>query len=219
MSDAGGTQFMKAIIIATDQPLLARGFEEILQDGGFRAAAVCSDLGDLFQALQVHHPDAAIVDISLLPSLAVISELRRLEPLCVFALRAIEISEEVRTQAGWLGVRAVLPHDTTAERLTQVLGILTSFPVSALPVHDIYGACEDTERGLISLASQGMDPAEMATVLQWPEPAVRAKLKTVLRRLEIRDRYELALHGLASKSVQANSTGETTPWKNETAIV
>ena len=210
---------MKKIVIGTDQPLLARGLENALRSHGFLVVAIAGDFASLRQAIQGYRPAAALLDAPVLPTLEAAGELQRLEPSCILVLRGREITPEFRNRAAFQGVRAILPAGIPPEQLAQVLGILTSFPAGGLTSIDVYQSCDQTERRVISLAARGMETREISAALRFPEPAVRALLNGVLRRLDIRDRYELTLHVLASTCVSKPSSEENRLWKNETAIV
>ncbi len=209
----------KKIVIGSAQGAPARQVEDILRSHGFLIAATACDFGALQDAIREHRPAVTLFEETVLPSLDAVSELLRAEPHCVFVLRAREVSPEFRNRAAFLGVRAILPPGMPPEQLGQVLGILTSFPAAGRPAIDVLQTCDSTERKLVALIAQGMELQEASAILKFPEPAVRDILNGVLRRLGIRDRYELTLHVLASKSMPAGSFGENTSWKNETAIV
>ncbi len=210
---------MKKVVIATDQPVLARGFEDALLAGGFRVTAVAGDIGALFDLLQRDRPDAAIVDAHILPSISALADLCRQEPRCMLLLRAVHATQELRQEAARLGARAVLPHDAGAEQLTQTLGMLSSFLAPTGDGQDILEACDANERNLVSLVSQGMSTEEIAVAMKLPETHIKALLTSLLNRLNLADRYELALHGLASRHARPGQQGESILWKKEIAIV
>src|ERR1035438_7078202 len=73
---------MTRVLIATNEPILAKGLEAVLTAGGLEIAAVCHDVIDLFECIQRCRPDFAVLDMPVLPAPEVIHDLRRLAPQC-----------------------------------------------------------------------------------------------------------------------------------------
>src|ERR1035437_4503303 len=59
---------MTRILIATNEPILAKGLETVLTAGGLEIAAVCHDVFELFERLPRCRPDIAVLDMTVLPA-------------------------------------------------------------------------------------------------------------------------------------------------------
>ena len=73
---------MTRVLIATNEPILAKGLETVLAAGGLEIAAVCHDVFELFECFQSCRPDIAVLDMPVLPAPEVIRDLHRLAPHC-----------------------------------------------------------------------------------------------------------------------------------------
>ena len=56
---------MTRVLIATGEPVLAKGLEAVLKAGGLEIAAVCSDIFEVFESLPRCRPDIAVLDRSV----------------------------------------------------------------------------------------------------------------------------------------------------------
>src|SRR5437016_2437902 len=77
---------MTRVLIATNEPILAKGLESVLSAGGLEIAAVCHDVFELFECLPGCSPDIAVLDMLVLPTPEAIHDLRRIAPQCQFVL-------------------------------------------------------------------------------------------------------------------------------------
>ena len=188
---------MTRVLIATNEPVLARGFEAILSGGGLEMVDVCTDIAQLVESLRRCRPDAAILDMAVMPPLTVMVELRKLAPECQLLVWPRQISQVQAEELLKLGARGVLPSDVTPEVLIATLNMISSFPVEATPASLVKQVCNPGEREIISLVGRGMKNNEIAALVRSDIRTVDQQVKTLSRRLGVQDRYELALYGLS----------------------
>src|SRR5438445_13862648 len=106
---------MTSVLIATNEPVLARGFEAILAGGGVEVVDVCTDVAHLFESFRSGRPDVAILDMAITPMFGVLVDLRKLAPRCQILIWPRQISETQAQEMCRLGARGVLPCDVTPE--------------------------------------------------------------------------------------------------------
>ena len=75
---------MTRVLIATCEPILAKGLEAVLKAGGLEIAAVCNDVFEVFESLPRCRPDIAILDLPVSSAEQVIADLHRIAPRCRF---------------------------------------------------------------------------------------------------------------------------------------
>jgi DNA-binding NarL/FixJ family response regulator len=194
---------MTNVLIATNEPVLARGFEAILKGNGLEIADICLDVVQVFDCVQRCRPEVAILDIAAAHLTDVVLQLRKLAPQCQLLIWPRQISLEQAQEVVRLGARGVVPVNVTPLELVEMLDVLTSFPapeptLAALVQH----VCTPFERKLIALVGCGMKNAEIAALMRSDAGMVEKVIRTLSRRLGVKDRYELALYGLSV-------TGET----------
>jgi len=189
---------MTSVLIATNEPVLARGLGAILADGGMEVADICTDVVQLTERFLGCNPDVAILDMAVMPVLGVIAELRKLAPRCHLLIWPRKISDTQARELRRLGVRGVLQPDVTPEQLVRTVNMLGSFPVAELtPAALVKNVCNPIERQIVSLVGCGMKDNEIAAVVRSDIHTVDEQVKTLTRRLGVEDRYELALYGLS----------------------
>jgi DNA-binding NarL/FixJ family response regulator len=172
---------MTRVLIATDEPILAKGLETVLMAGGLEIAAVCHDVFELFECLPRCRPDIAILDMPVLPSPEVIHELHRLAPQCQLVL--------------W-------PRLTLSDSLTRVaeaIHMIATYSGPDLSASALVNvACSPGERELITLVGYGLNNEEIAATMGSDRSTVQKLLKSLSDRLGAEDRCELALYGLTT---------------------
>jgi len=172
---------MTRVLIATKEPILAKGLETILTAGGMEVAAVCHDVLELFECFERCRPDIAVLDMPVLPAPEVVADLQRLVPGCQLVQ--------------W-------PHPTLSESptgLVDILSLMAQFPrLDPSPATLVNLACSEGERELIALAGYGLNNQEIAAAVGSNRSNVQKRLRNLADRLGVEDRYELALYGLST---------------------
>src|SRR5271157_4745212 len=171
---------MTRVLIATNEPILAKGLETVLMEGGLEIAAICDDFFELFECLQRCRPDVAVLDMPVLPAPEVIYGLHRLAPQCQLVL--------------W----PRLALSGSPARLVDALILMAQFSEpDPSPSTLVNLACSESERDLISLVGYGLNNQEIAAALGSDRSTIQKLLRSLSDRLGAEDRYELALYGLS----------------------
>lgn len=173
---------MTRVLIATNEPILAKGLEAVLMAGGLEIAAVCNDVFELFDCLQRCRPDIAVLDMPVLSAPEVIHDLRWLAPRCRLVL--------------W----PRLALSDSPARLVDALTLMALFPEPepSLSLLVNLAACSEREREIITLVGYGLNNEEIAAALGSDRATVQKLLRNLSNRLGAEDRYELALYGLST---------------------
>lgn len=173
---------MTRVLIATNEPILAKGLEAVLMAGGLEIAAVCNDVFELFDCLQRCRPDIAVLDMPVLSAPEVIHDLRWLAPRCRLVL--------------W----PRLALSDSPARLVDALTLMALFPEPepSLSLLVNLAACSEREREIITLVGYGLNNQEIAAALGSDRATVQKLLRNLSNRLGAEDRYELALYGLST---------------------
>lgn len=172
---------MTRVLIATNQPIKAKGMEAVLIAGGVEIAAVCHDVSEVFECLQGCRPDIAVLDTPILLAPEVIQDLRRLAPQCLV----------VR----WPELRL---SDSPTRVVDAILMMANFANPEPSPSELVSLACNPYEREIVALAGYGLNTDEIAAAMGTDRSTVQRLLRTVADRLGTEDRYELALYGLST---------------------
>jgi DNA-binding NarL/FixJ family response regulator len=184
---------MTRVLIATNEPILAKGLETVLTAGGLEIAAVCHDVFELFECFEHCRPDIAVLDMPVLPAPEVILDLHRLAPQCQLVL--------------WPRLTLSDAPALVAEAIHMMANFSGPDPS---PCTLVNLACRESERELITLVGYGLNNQEIAAAMGSDRSTVQKLLRNLADRLGTEDRYELALYGL--------STLNETPTLNEGRI-
>jgi DNA-binding NarL/FixJ family response regulator len=189
---------MISILLATNEPVLAKGLEIILVAAGLQISDVCTDITELIHAFRRNPPDIAILDLPFSLELDVIGDLRKLARKCQIVMWSRQLSKEQATQAMRLGANAILPAFLPPARLIEALQLLASFPESEAPAKLVNRVCNSTERQFLALVACGLKNREIGAVMRFDQNSVENLIRSVSSRLGAADRYELALYGLST---------------------
>jgi DNA-binding NarL/FixJ family response regulator len=179
---------MTRVLIATDEPVRAKGLESVLRAGGLEIAAVCHDVAELFDCFHWCRPEIAVIDLRVLPTPEVIHDLHRLRPQCQF----VEWPE--------------LTLSDSLARFAEAIRKLASSPWPS-PSKSVALVCTPSERELVTLVGFGLSNEEIAAVLGADRSTVQKLLSSLSGRLGTDDRCELALYGLSMLNEPDNRNG------------
>jgi DNA-binding NarL/FixJ family response regulator len=189
---------MTRVLIATNEPVLAKGLESILLASELHVAAICHDIFELFEGLQRHPPDIAIIDLPVLPGPEVFRELRHFAPKTQFVLWPRKLPEQQVNDAVRCGARGILSANTTPSGFVDAMNLIAQFGGADPPPAALVNAsCSPAEREFISLLGHGLTNEEIAAAMRSDAATVNRFLKDLSHRLGAEDRYELALYGLS----------------------
>ncbi len=189
---------MTSILLATNEPVLAKGLEIFLVAAGLQISDVCTDIAELVHAFRSNPPDIAILDFPFLLDLDVIGDLRKLARKCQIVMWSRQLSKEQADEAIRLGANAILPAFLPPARLIEALQLLAAFPEAELPATLVNRVCNSTERQFLALVACGLKNQEIAAVMRFEQSSVESLMRSVSSRLGAADRYELALYGLST---------------------
>ncbi|MDR3700270.1 MAG: response regulator transcription factor [Candidatus Sulfopaludibacter sp.] len=190
------------IAIYTQQPFIAQGLAAVLRSQTDLRLAACLDtLASLRDYLKSATPDVLLIYLMTAMSLSDLHEIRSLDSRCRIVLWGQDLEGDFAFQAMQLGVRSILPGDTSIENF---LAALRSVQKGALcferdllenvlshkPV-----ALSMRQRQIVSLVAQGRKNKEIAFSMGITEGTVKAYLYKLFKKLGMNDRLDLALFG------------------------
>jgi DNA-binding NarL/FixJ family response regulator len=203
---------MATVLLCSNEPLLAEGLTALLsQAGDLELVSCCPKADDLCEQLERHQPNLLLVDLTTEFTFALLSKLRTLVEHTKIILWVHSISTELALQAMSLGVRGVLrktvPIDTLLRCLARVnegeLWFEKTLTDSIMSVKRY--SLTRREGQLVILLTQGLKNKEIATALSISEGTVKVYLSHLFKKLDVKDRFELALFGL--KNLANNAGG------------
>jgi DNA-binding NarL/FixJ family response regulator len=207
------------VLIATNEPMLAKGLEASLTAGGVEVCAVCYDVFELFDKILSARPAIAIIDVPVLPGPEVIGELLTLAPKCQIVVWPRPIARRGVEEAIRHGARGVLSAETAPKRLAEILTMLVNFPdPNRGPAQVVSETCSPLERRYLAMVGHGLDNQEIAAAMGSDESTIQELQRSVSDRLRVEDRYELALFGLSTLNQSNSQTQGEGSWTGEIAI-
>lgn len=186
------------------------------QAGVFDLISCCSNVDDLHRQLELHQPDLLLMDLTAKFTFSLLTGLQNLVQHTKIILWAQSISTELALQAMSLGVRGVLRKTVSIEVLLRCLvrvnegelwfeKRLTDSIMSAKRY-----SLTRREGQLVILLTQGLKNKEIATALSISEGTVKVYLSRLFQKLNVKDRFELALFGLKNVAAGPGAMDVTT---------
>jgi two-component system nitrate/nitrite response regulator NarL len=203
---------MATVLLYCDEPVLTEGLTVIFkQTGNFDLVSCCSNFDDLHSRLELHRPDLLLIDLTATFTFGLLSGLQNLVQHTKIILWVHSISTELALQAMSLGVRGVLRKTVPIETLLRCLvrvnegelwfeKTLTDSIMSAKRY-----SLTRREGQLVILLTQGLKNKEIATALSISEGTVKVYLSRLFQKLNVKDRFELALFGLKNVAAGAGA--------------
>jgi two-component system, NarL family, nitrate/nitrite response regulator NarL len=191
------------LMVVTNQPVVAAGFAAAVKALGDIEIMVASpgDAG-LPKTIASANPEILLIDFVPEECFRLLLELRDLAPGCRTVLWVRKVSAEIAYQALNLGVSGIIRTTESLLALEQCLravsrgdswfddeskaGFFEARTVGLTP----------REAQLVILVAQGLKNKEIATEAGVSEATVRIYLSAIFRKLGVKDRYELAIHGM-----------------------
>ena len=194
---------MTRLFLYTDEPVLARGLEGVLQPAGdIRLVSTCADTTRLVEEMDRECPELLLMDLKPDVTFGVLIEIQRRFPSTKIVLWVRTISTELAYQAIEHGIRGILRKTLPPENLLRCLqmvadGGLWFEETLKASFHSIRTISLTRREGqLVSLLSQGLKNKEIAATLFISEGTVKVYLSRLFHKLGVKDRFELALYGL-----------------------
>ena len=197
------------IMIVDDDPLVTQSLKIILEkDGDIEVPSLCGSGREAVAAYPEVKPDVVLSDIRMedMDGLAATSEILALDPEAKVILLTTFLDDEYINQALKVGAKGyILKQDcaSLADAVRAVAGGQTVFGgkiVERLP--DLLNRSESfsweefditpKERELVELVAEGLSNKEIAQKMFLGEGTVRNMISSVLSKLDLRDRTQLA---------------------------
>jgi len=203
---------MATVLLCTDEPILAEGLTRTLSiTEGLSLVSWCSDPGVLAAQIEDHGPELLLLDLTHDVNFAVLSGLHQIARRARVVLWVHAISTELALQAMSLGIRGILrktlPIETLIRCLTRVhegeLWFEKALTDSIMTARRY--SLTRREGQLVTLLAQGLKNKEIATALNISEGTVKVYLSRLFQKLDVKDRFELALYGLKNLAPGASS--------------
>ncbi len=194
---------MASLLLFTDEPVLAEGFTRALSaTAGLELIAWCPKVEALRELLELHQPDVLLVDLTSDVTFTVLSGLHEIACEAKIVLWVHSISTELALQAMSLGVRGILRKTLPVETLVRCLLRVNEGELwlekaltDSLMTARRYSLTR-REGQLVTLLTQGLKNKEIATQLHISEGTVKVYMSRLFQKLDVKDRFELALYGL-----------------------
>ncbi len=201
------------LVLADDEALLRRGLRVLLEaDGRVEVVAEAADGAGLLEAVRVHRPDVALVDVQM-PGMDGLSALRALlawtDPPAVAVLTTFDLDDYITTALD-LGAQGFLLKDAEPEALVRAVldlaagGAVLDPRITArlLPRMREAGRIRDNphldllsarEKQVLNLLASGKSNSTIAAGLGLSEATVKSYVSTVLTKLGVENRVQAAL--------------------------
>ncbi len=194
---------MVGVLLYTTSPVLATGFLDVLAPvDDIDARAVGGPLSEFFSAMESLRPPVVLIDLT--PDLGwdFLSELRTRHFVSRVVLWMQNITVEMAHNAKEIGVRGIIRKDSPVELLIRCLRKVAEgeFWFERTLLNELLTVREvrlsPRERQLLQLVSQGLSNKQVAAALSIAEGTVKVYFSKLFRKLNVNDRFELALYGL-----------------------
>jgi two-component system, NarL family, nitrate/nitrite response regulator NarL len=205
---------MTRVLIITDQPVLARGFQDTLSASGLEAAVVSNFDGQCAEVFQSAQPDIAVLDLTGEFTFETLADVHTRLPGSNLVIRVGPMSRELIFQALEYGVRGILPVTLSPQILVQSLERIAKGEV-LIEVTDAgfesSGEKRVTfsgrEKQVVDLLAQGLKNKEIAAAMSLAEGTVKVYLSRLFKKTKVRDRFELMLYRAHDRKLLTGNDG------------
>jgi DNA-binding NarL/FixJ family response regulator len=193
------------LVLYSQQPFVAEGLAAVLRGQADLELTACRDsLSATVACLKTVRPDLLVIYLVSGISLSDLREAQSSESGCQIVLWGQELGGEFAFQALQLGVRSILPANTSKENLLSALrnvhrGVLCfekDLLESVLAQKRV--ALTPRQGQIVSLVAQGFKNKEIAFSLGITEGTVKVYLYKLFKKLGVNDRLDMALYGRRS---------------------
>lgn len=199
---------MIRVLVLTDQPVLARGFQDTLTAGGIQFVAESDPAGDA----GAPSPELVLLDLTGEFTFETLAETHARMPGCNLVIRVGPMSRELIFQALEYGVRGIIPLQLAPEMLIRSLERIANGEV----LIEVTDAGFDTvgekrvtfserEKQVVELLAQGLKNKEIAAAMQLAEGTVKVYLSRLFKKTKVRDRFELMLYRAQDRKLLNNN--------------
>jgi two-component system nitrate/nitrite response regulator NarP len=192
---------MTRVLVFTDQPVLALGFQQTLASADLHVTSVCDLEGDCAQIFKNAEPNVVLLDLTGEFTFDTLAELHERLTGSSIVIRVGPMSRELIFQALEYGVRGILPVQLSPEALVSSLTRIAAGEV-LIEVTDAgfdspgekRVTFSDRERQVVDLLGQGLKNKEIAAAMNLAEGTVKVYLSRLFKKTKVRDRFELMLY-------------------------
>ncbi len=199
---------MTRVLIVTDQPILSRGFQEILSAGGMEAVS-CDDPAAV--VFHFSNQELVLLDLTGEFTFETLAETHARMPGCNLAIRVGPMSRELIFQALEYGVRGILPVQLSPEMLLHSLRRIAKGEVVIEvtdsgfdPIGEKRISFSEREKQVVELLAQGLKNKEIAAAMNLAEGTVKVYLSRLFKKTKVRDRFELMLYRAQDRRLLSN---------------
>jgi DNA-binding NarL/FixJ family response regulator len=192
---------MIRVHVLTDQPVLARGFQETLTAAGIQLASVGDPAAEMAGGLKTGTTELVLLDLTGEFTFETLADTHARMPGCNLVIRVGPISRELVFQALEYGVRGILPVQLSAENLVRSLEriangemVIEVTDAGFETVGDKRITFSEREKQVVELLAQGLKNKEIAAAMQLAEGTVKVYLSRLFKKTKVRDRFELMLY-------------------------
>ncbi len=209
---------MPTLILYSDDPTLAVGFREALEDAADLEMVAHATSGVLLQELlRLRQADILLVDFAPGFTLDHLTSVRSMMPQATLILWVHHLSTEMAMRAISLGVRGTISKTMAPpQMLARIrtinrgeLGFDKSLTDSLLTAPRYKLSRREGE--IIGLVAQGLKNKEVATALDITEGTVKVYLSRLFKKLGVKDRLDLALFGLRDHTTGFSNAASVRP--------
>jgi two-component system nitrate/nitrite response regulator NarP len=212
---------MTRVLVLTDQPILARGFEEILSAGDMQAVSSNDPAGSVYYP---GNHELVLLDLTGEFTFETLAETHVRMPGCNLVIRVGPMSRELIFQALEYGVRGILPVQLSPEMLLQSLRRIAKGEVVIEvtdsgfdPIGEKRVSFSEREKQVVELLAQGLKNKEIATAMNLAEGTVKVYLSRLFKKTKVRDRFELMLYRAQDRKLLSNNESANHPADNPQA--
>jgi len=192
---------MIRVLVLTDQPVLARGFQETLTAAGIHMTSVGDPASETAEALKTPTAELVLLDLTGEFTFETLADTHARMPGCNLVIRVGPISRELVFQALEYGVRGILPVQLSPENLIRSLERIANGEMlievtdgGSETVGDKRITFSEREKQVVELLAQGLKNKEIAAAMQLAEGTVKVYLSRLFKKTKVRDRFELMLY-------------------------
>jgi|SRR5579864_3993733 len=192
---------MIRVHVLTDQPVLARGFQETLTAAGIQLASVGDPAAEMAGGIKTGTTELVLLDLTGEFTFETLADTHARMPGCNLVIRVGPISRELVFQALEYGVRGILPVQLSPENLVRSLEriangemVIEVTDAGFETVGDKRITFSEREKQVVELLAQGLKNKEIAAAMQLAEGTVKVYLSRLFKKTKVRDRFELMLY-------------------------
>lgn len=200
---------MIRVLVLTDQPILARGFQEILSAGGIEVTSASDPAGDVFQSA---NQELVLLDLTGEFTFDTLADAHHRMPGCNLVIRVGPMSRELVFQALEYGVRGILSVQLSSDMLIRSLHriakgemVIEVTDSGFDPAGEKRISFSEREKQVVELLAQGLKNKEIAAAMNLAEGTVKVYLSRLFKKTKVRDRFELMLYRAQDRKLLSNA--------------